>query len=114
MDTNGPQQGRVVGITLANVGQAKHMAQGEFRISQSYLSVNQTLFGFFAYLSTVTIDNTLCLSLGTLSPVVSAASGQAILDDIVAILQTAKTTVLRDAGTAESTGASVQPTVSQS
>jgi len=89
VDTDGVNQGRVSGGILANIGNAKDMAVGDYAIAQTFLNVNETLFGHFAFVSSCSIGNKLFLTLGTIAPFISTNGAQEMMDEIVSLLQDA-------------------------
>merc|ERR1740121_2810434 len=90
VDADGPKQGRVAGLALANIGLAKDLKRGQFGIAETYLNINEAAFGHFAFVATTTIDDCLFLTLGTVTPLVSSQSGKTLAEDIQALLSSAK------------------------
>merc|ERR1719401_545487 len=90
VDVDGHRQGRVTGCCVANVGAAKDLVKGDYRIISSYLSVNEIVFGHSCFLSSCSVGNSLFLTLGTVAPLISLASAQRILDETTSLLEDAQ------------------------
>lgn len=84
---NGPTQGRTGPANLSNISVVPSKSSGgAIQMDRLFSITSQTSIGSYAFMNAATVNDHMCVTLGSVQPIVSEERGRAMLDDLRKII----------------------------
>ena len=85
---NGPTQGRTGPANLSNIGVVRSESSGSsIQMDRLFSITSQTSMGSYVFMNAATVNDHICVTLGSVQPIVLEERGRVMLDDLREIIE---------------------------